>query len=203
MSTSATDRAVLVWARVYTRGLPPTTRDQRSAEIMSDLWEHRAAAAGSRGVSLEIAARSIAGVPADLSWRRTAASNPARGTTMTAITARRGPNWLSGLADVLTFVMGGIAALFGLLSLLGGALDGTSDTGYVAWGGMLFVTGLMLLTGGWLRTRRPLAGLALVVIGAVAWSVLSYWMFFTVIAGGVLVVSAILSTNFRAPDATT
>ena len=41
---------------------------------------------------------------------------------MTAITARRGPTWLSGLADVLTFVMGGIAALFGLLSLLGGAL---------------------------------------------------------------------------------
>jgi len=122
---------------------------------------------------------------------------------MTAITARRGPTWLSGLADVLTFVLGGIAALFGALSLLGGAMDSTIDTGYVAWGGMVFVTGLMLLTGGWLRTRRPLPGLALVVIGAVAWSVLSYWMFFTVIAGGVLVVSAILSTNLRAPDATT
>ena len=122
---------------------------------------------------------------------------------MTAITARRGPTWLSGLVDVLTFVMGGIAALFGLLSLLGGALDRTDDTGYVVWGGMLLVTGLMLLTGGWLRTQRPLPGLALVVIGAVAWSVLSYWLFFTVLAGGVLVVSAILSTNFHAPDATT
>jgi len=195
MSTSATDRAVLAWASVYTRGLPATTRDQRTAEITSDLWEHRAEAAGSRGLSLEIAARSIAGVPADLSWRRAAASNPARGTSMTAITARRGPIWLSGLADVLTFVMGGIAALFGLASLVGG--------GSVGWGGLLLVTGLMLLTGGWLRTRRPLPGLALVVIGAVAWSVLSYWLFFTVLAGGVLVVSAILSTNFHAPDATT
>lgn len=203
MSMSATDRAVLAWASAYTRGLPSPTRDERKAEITSDLWEHRAEAAGSRGLSLEIAARSIAGVPADLSWRRAAVSNPARGTTMTAITARRGPTWLSGLADVLTFVLGGIAVLFGALSLLGGAMDNTNDTGYIAWGGMVFLTGLMLLTGGWLRTRRPLPGLALVVIGAVAWSVLSYWMFFTVIAGGVLVVSAILSTNFRAPDATT
>jgi hypothetical protein len=203
MSRPATDRAVLAWARGYTRGLPPTTRDQRRAEITSDLWEHRTEAAGSRGLWLEIAARSIAGIPADLSWRRAAVSNPARGTTMTAITARRGPTWLSGLADVLTFVLGGIALLFGALSLLGGALDNTNDTGYVAWGGMLFVTGLILLTGGWLRTRRPLPGLALVVVGAVAWSVLSYWMFFTVIAGGVLVVSAILTTNFRTPDATT
>ena len=203
MSTSATDRAVMAWAGVYTRGLPPSTRDQRKAEITSDLWEHRAEAAGSRGLSLEIAARSIAGVPADLSWRRAAVLNPARGTSMTAITARRGPTWLSGLADVLTFVLGGIAALFGALSLLGGAMDSTIDTGYVAWGGMVFVTGLMLLTGGWLRTRRPLPGLALVVAGAVAWSVLSYWMFFTVVAGAVLIVAAMLSTNFRPPDATT
>ena len=80
MSTSMTDRAVLAWARVYTRGLPPTTRDQRKAEITSDLWEHRAEAARSRGLTLEIAARSIAGVPADLSWRRAAVLNPARGT---------------------------------------------------------------------------------------------------------------------------
>lgn len=122
---------------------------------------------------------------------------------MTAITARRGPTWLSGLADVLTFVLGGLAALFGALSLLGGAMDNTNDAGYVAWGGMVFVTGLILLTGGWLRTRRPLAGLALVVVGAVAWSALSYWMFFTVVAGAVLVAAALLTTNFRAPDATT
>ena len=203
MSASATDRAVLAWANVYTRGLPPATRDQRKAEIVSDLWEHRAEAAGSRGVSLEIAARSIAGVPADLSWRRAAASNPARGTSMTAITARRGPTWLSGLADVLTFVMGGLATLFGLLSLIGAAMDRTDDAGYVVWGGMLFVTGLVLLTGGWLRGRRPLAGLVVVVVGAVAWSVLSYWMFFTVLAGGVLVVAAVLSTSFRTPDAAT
>jgi hypothetical protein len=122
---------------------------------------------------------------------------------MTAITARRGPTWLSGLADVLTFVMGGIAALFGALSLLGGAMDNTNDAGYVTWGALLFVTGLILLTGGWLRSRRPLPGLALVVVGAVAWSVLSYWMFFTIVAGAVLVAAAVLTTSFRAPDAAT
>jgi hypothetical protein len=61
----------------------------------------------------------------------------------------------------------------------------------------------MLLTGGWLRTRRPVLGLVLVVVGAVAWSVLSYWMVFTVVVGGVLVVAAILTTNLTATDATT
>jgi hypothetical protein len=122
---------------------------------------------------------------------------------MTTITARRGPTWLSGLADVLTFVMGGMAMLFGLLSLVGGAFDRTVDAGYIVWGGMLLVTGVVLVMGGWLRSRRPLLGLLVVVVGAVAWSVLSYWMLFTVVAGGVLVVSAVLSTNFRTPDATT
>ncbi|MCJ7439442.1 MAG: hypothetical protein MUP97_17005 [Acidimicrobiia bacterium] len=122
---------------------------------------------------------------------------------MTAITAKRGPTWLSVLADVLTLVLGGLALLFGLVSLVAAAFEGTDSGGWVAWGAMLVVTGLMLLTGGWLRTRRPVLGLVLVVVGAVAWSVLSYWMVFTVVVGGVLVVAAILTTNLRATDATT
>jgi hypothetical protein len=33
------------------------------------------------------------------------------------------------------------------------------------------------------------------VIGAIAWSFLTYWMFFTVVAGAVLVVLALVSTT--------
>ncbi len=62
------------WVRLYTGRLECEVRDGRRAEIESDLWEHRreASAAGLRPTQsgLEIVARSILGVLADLAWRR-------------------------------------------------------------------------------------------------------------------------------------
>ena len=51
--------------------------------------------------------------------------------------------------------------------------------------------------GAYLRTRRPPVGLTLVVVGAISWSFLTYWMFVTVVAGAVLIVLAVLATSSR------
>lgn len=74
---NAADRAsrlVSAWAATYTRRLPRDVMRARRDELASDLWEQRADAADSGTSSSRIAAsivrRMLAGVPADLLWRR-------------------------------------------------------------------------------------------------------------------------------------
>ena len=90
--------------------------------------------------------------------------------------------------DVLAALMGGFAALTGL-----GAAIGDSDSS--GWGALLLITGAILLTGSYLRTRRPPVGVSLIIVGAISWSFLTYWMFFTVVVGAVLIVLALLATT--------
>jgi hypothetical protein len=65
---------VLRWVAVYTRSLDPEVAARRQAELASDLWEQRAHArqvgAPDPLVALSILRRAVAGVPADLLWRR-------------------------------------------------------------------------------------------------------------------------------------
>jgi hypothetical protein len=62
------------WVRAYTVHLDPALRDTRRAELASDLWEHEAAARrmglGSVRINAQILRRLLAGISADLSWRR-------------------------------------------------------------------------------------------------------------------------------------
>ena len=62
------------WVRVYTVHLDAALRDTRRAELASDVWEHEAEAKrrglGSLRVNAQILRRLLAGIPADLSWRR-------------------------------------------------------------------------------------------------------------------------------------
>ncbi len=62
------------WVRAYTAHLDPAQRDTRRAELASDLWEHEADAQrmglGSLRVNAQMLRRLLAGIPADLSWRR-------------------------------------------------------------------------------------------------------------------------------------
>jgi uncharacterized protein (TIGR03435 family) len=62
---------VRVWTRVYTGGMPPTCREDRRAEIESDLWEFQCDAAGDHAfaVASHILLRLLIGVPDDLGWR--------------------------------------------------------------------------------------------------------------------------------------
>ena len=188
VSTPLLDRMTLAWVRTYTRGIPEPVRDERRSELESDLWEHRATArragVGATATSLSIAARALAGMPADLAWRRATKGNVMINPT-TTIDGRSG----IGIAtDVLAALMGGFAALTGLGAAIG---DGDSS----GWGALLFITGVILLTGSYLRTRRPPVGVLLVVVGAISWSFLTYWMFFTVVVGAALIVLALLATT--------
>lgn len=64
----------LGWSHMYTRRLPSEVAEIRRAELASDVWEQRAD--GRQGgvaptlVALDILRRMLAGVPADVSWRR-------------------------------------------------------------------------------------------------------------------------------------
>ncbi|CAN5352558.1 hypothetical protein BH09ACT6_BH09ACT6_00330 [soil metagenome] len=65
---------VLRWASLYTRGLPTEIAHARRDELVSDLYEHRAAAGTSNReqgkVAREIMFRAVFGIGSDLSWRK-------------------------------------------------------------------------------------------------------------------------------------
>jgi hypothetical protein len=67
-------RLCVGWIFWYTRHVPFAQAVERRDELMSDLWEHHADAArmgaGHVAHQLAIVRRMIAGMPADLSWRR-------------------------------------------------------------------------------------------------------------------------------------
>lgn len=72
-------RLCVGWVFWYTRHIPWTAAEERRDELMSDLWEHEAEAArtgdGHVAHQLAIIRRMLAGMPADLAWRRGARSS--------------------------------------------------------------------------------------------------------------------------------
>ncbi len=62
---SAPERMCRIWARTYTVGLPGGIRDERLAELDSDLYEHRVL--GGHGSAL--VGRTMRGVADDVLWR--------------------------------------------------------------------------------------------------------------------------------------
>lgn len=99
-------RVVLGWTGLYTRGLPSTAREERLAELESDLWEQQAARGDGLGSQLTILSRCVRGMPADLSWRRAA-----RRGHLTVAGAARGLGWVVfALAAALLLAVTGAAA---------------------------------------------------------------------------------------------
>jgi hypothetical protein len=80
------------WTQFYTLHMDPACRDNRRAEIESDLWDfHEDARRGGyspTAIALHMIARLIAGLHDDLRWRieyeGEAAASPRRSTWMTA-----------------------------------------------------------------------------------------------------------------------
>jgi uncharacterized protein (TIGR03435 family) len=62
---------VRTWTRVYTHGLPQAERNDRQAEIESDLWEftHDPDAPQGGWAAMQILARLLTGIPDDVAWR--------------------------------------------------------------------------------------------------------------------------------------
>jgi hypothetical protein len=69
--------AVRLWTRAYTYAMPARPRDERRAEIESDLWEWQhdpERAAGAFGAA-QVFQRLLLGMPDDLVWRMAHVTN--------------------------------------------------------------------------------------------------------------------------------
>jgi hypothetical protein len=73
MNAETSARMVRRWVGLYTRGLPAKIRGDRRDEIEDDLWSQLTDAVASgrsnRSVSVEMVARLLFGIPADVTWR--------------------------------------------------------------------------------------------------------------------------------------
>jgi hypothetical protein len=112
MNGSLVSRIVLGWVALYTRGLPAAARLARRDEIESDLWsqreEARSICRSSVSLAVEILARLVMGMAADVAWRlelRQEAKPPIerhsdRGTRFVAVLAIIGGSaWAIAVAD--------------------------------------------------------------------------------------------------------
>ena len=165
------ERLALWWVDRYTRDLPEHVRDERRAEIASDVWEHRAAAMPDR-LGLSIFSRCVRGVPADLSWRRAHRCGrrrmPSRGSVA------RGIGWaLAAMAYAFIVLVHGwfATALVGFdfygADWAPGDVAATSRIG-----GTLL---LLIVSGTLLLPRAPASGACLVIAGMVATGVVFWW----------------------------
>lgn len=108
---------VRLWTRVYTYGLSPAVRDDRRAEIESDLWEfqrERGEAIDARDAA-HLLARLIIGVADDLSWslENIFHGNHAQATASSGI-PREASVRLSAFSCALVFhVVAGVALVAG------------------------------------------------------------------------------------------
>lgn len=111
------------WVRLYTLGMSADMREERTAEIESDLWEtrHDSSRSGSWSRTLQLLRRLCAGMINDIAWRMevapcrelaTAASGGSLGPSFHIIEARR-PKPESIAAGMLTSML--MFASFGLL----------------------------------------------------------------------------------------
>ena len=68
----AASHVVRAWSATYTFGLHTSVRDERCAEIASDIWEQRADINhddDAPGAAVNLTSRMLRGVPADILWR--------------------------------------------------------------------------------------------------------------------------------------
>lgn len=154
-SLDRAERLVLGWARVYTRGLSATSADRRLGELESDCWEQRRwgdeVGASPVVVAISMMARTLAGIPADLLWRRTAhatardRSRITRGETMRMLKTYW---WLA------------LAAIAGLLEVALGVSIGLEERNVGGAVGAVVIAGLGLVSiaGIGVRRRRVVAG---------------------------------------------
>jgi hypothetical protein len=96
---SLASRLTRRWVRVYTAHLEQAVRDTRRAELASDTWEHEADArrmgVGSLRVNGQMLRRLLAGIPADLLWRRQQRDvTPALAASVPNAATASSPRWV-------------------------------------------------------------------------------------------------------------
>jgi hypothetical protein len=166
------ERLALWWVERYTRGLDASVREERRAELASDLWEHRAAEGATRATQLAIASRCLRGAPADLSWRRSRARRRRARPGRTQVV--RGLGWaVAGAAyAVLVAQHAWLATALVGLELYGGDWQ----PGDVELWSRIGAAMLLALVGGALLLRpAPRTGAGLVAAGSLGTAAAMWW----------------------------
>ncbi len=146
-------RIVMAWVRLYTLGLSEAVRSRRIEELESDVWEQ--GVAGRDRPALPTAAhvlwRVLAGMAADIGWRRTMASRD-RSSGSTAHPR------LAALLRRVFSCMAGVYSVFAAMAVV------APDPGLVGWSTAEQVTVLLaiaLMTLGAVVTVRRSVALSL------------------------------------------
>lgn len=161
------ERLTLRWVELYTRGLPAGLREERLAEIESDLWEHRRAGASAGA----ILSRCLRGVLADLGWRRGRRTGRAPADARALL---RISGWCAGAVSFVFFVAQHAwfaTALLGL-DLYGDDQEAGDVERIASISGVLLV---LLLAGAALLPRRPRAGAAAVSLAVIVSTGVMWW----------------------------
>jgi hypothetical protein len=194
------DRAAalaLAWAGLYTRRLPDRDAERRTDELASDLWEQRALgrAVGAPGalVAVSILRRTVAGVPADLSWRQSRrAAGAGAGRRPSPLTGGGRP-MLASLRRNWWLVLAAVHALLeiALGIAIGVALepDRSVNPGSVAGGIAIAAGGVLVLAGIAVRRRRRFAGDVMIAAGALP-AMPFFWLILPLVTGLVVVAAA-------------
>ena len=114
------------WVHAYTASLSTDARDGRRAEIESDLWEHLADAHASQqhriSTEIDVLARVLIGIPADLTWfrrvRRTTKETGSMQHTPASTAQAVSPVLAVAIAAALTVLVALILVRFGGVPLL-------------------------------------------------------------------------------------
>ena len=113
------------WTRFYTLHMDPACRDDRRAEIESDLWEFhedaRRRGSSPEGIAVHMVTRLVFGIPHDLLWRIEYEGDA-------AMTHRRS-TWMTAAAIGATVCIAALWAFFTVTSL--GALPPLPDSVHV------------------------------------------------------------------------
>lgn len=163
------------WTRIYTAGLPTYLRENRRAEIASDLWEHQRLAEreGSNDVqmAIEMLLRLVMGIHADVAWRLEcgARARLEKGSRpMHVITIQKSVAVTAGLLILMAF---GLAAS-NFWSVEGTTVEPLGRF----WAGMLgVVPAVLMMVGLLLSGRAPRAGGLILFLGAISFAVLMWW----------------------------
>ena len=190
---NAAFQPIRLWVRLYTAGLPPNIRDDRRAEIESDLWEQTSFAAehglDRLGLAVSVWSRWLFGVADDLMWRanqRATLQHPRR-----AVTAQPFVRLATSSGGLVRLGAGGAIAI-ALMCLVvvvntNAYTNGTQPSGELAatlLSLIALITGLGTITavrGFRIMRARPADGAILVAVGSSIAGLAWYWLLAPVI----------------------
>jgi hypothetical protein len=171
------------WIRLYTLGLPPTIREERRAELDSDLWEewHQGSVRGLDALSKATSmwTRWLLGIPDDLAWR----------VELMLRQASPGSESKGRLVGLSAGVVVAIALVLVIVAINTVQYnEGTQPSGEAASILLLLACGIAVVgiataaRGFGVMDARRTEGALLVVGGSTVAGLAWYWLFFPVVA---------------------